>query len=286
MDVIRGEALEVANSKGVAPPDTPAPVGAVDCHMHIFDPRFPVRPGRTPSWGTVDDYLRLRRRLGLSRCIVVAPSSYGFDNSCLLDALARFGDTARGVASINTETTDDELKRLHAAGVRGIRLNFGRIESTGMADVVALAERIKRLNWHLQLHMDADSIVANEETLQKLPVTLVIDHFGCAPQPGGLNHPVVKTLERLLSTRDTWVKLSFYYELNGVTYPDFLPLAQHLIAIAPDRCLWGSDWIHGDQKKPKPDDAAQFDQLAIWAPDAAMRKRILVDNPQALYWRD
>jgi D-galactarolactone isomerase len=281
----RGETLAVPNSVGSAPPLTPAPAGAVDCHMHVFDPRFAYVPGRSPDTGTVDQYLLLRRRLGLQRCIVVAPSSYGFDNSCLLDALARFGASARGVASIAPDVRDDELHRLHTAGVRGIRVNFGRIASTAVADIALLARRIQPLNWHLQLHMPADELVANEGALHDLPVTLVIDHMGRAPQPGGLGHPVVRTLERLLASGNSWTKLSYLYEENGARLADYAQLARHLLDAAPERVLWGSDWPHGN-KREKPDDAEVFDQIARWAPDAALRRRLLVDNPDALYWRD
>ncbi|HSV78487.1 MAG TPA: amidohydrolase family protein [Ramlibacter sp.] len=286
MNEIRGEAVAAPNSTGSQPPQTAAPEGAVDCHMHIFDPRFPFIAGRNPGVGTVEDYRLYQRRLGLSRCIVVGASSHGLDNSCLLDSLETFGDSARGVATISRETTEAELQRLHSKGVRGIRVNFGRVKVVP-SDLNDLAERIKPLGWHLQTHMLADSIVENEALLAALPVTLVIDHIGRAPQPGGLDHPVARTLERLLRAGNTWVKLSHYYEDEGkgVDYADYVPLIKHLISVAPDRLVWASDWPHGTQAN-KPDGAALFDQIATWAPDPAMRRRILVDNPSALYWRD
>ncbi len=284
MKELRGETIAAPNSMGTEPPNMPAPLGAVDCHMHIFDPRFPFIPGRNPGVGTVEDYRLFQRRLGLSRCIVVAASSHGLDNSCLLDSLEKFGDSARGVATISSATTDAELERLHSKGVRGIRVNFGRAKVVA-SDFMNLAERIKPLNWHLQTHMLADSIVESEAILDSLPVTLVIDHIGRAPQPGGLNHPVVKSLERLLSKGNTWVKLSHYYEGEGVHYADYLPIIQHLISFAPDRLVWASDWPHATQAA-KPNGATLFDQLAAWTSDAELRRRILVDNPNALYWRD
>jgi D-galactarolactone isomerase len=284
VNMVRGETLAVPNSSGTQPPQTPAPKGAVDCHMHIYDPRFPFIPGRNPGALTVDDYRLFRRRLGVSRCIVVAASSHGLDNSCLVDSLEQLGDTARGIATINRETPDTELERLHAKGVRGIRVNFGRAKVVG-GDIIALAERIKPLGWHLQLHMHADPLVEHEALLMKLPVTLVIDHIGRAPQPGGLQHPVAGTLQRLLASGNTWVKLSHAYEGEGITYADYVPLVRRLISLAPDRLVWASDWPHSLHEH-KPDGAALFDQLTAWAPDPALRHRILVDNPNALYWRD
>ncbi len=283
---IRGEALAVLHSMGTEPPKTAAPDGAVDCHMHVFDPRYPFIPGRNPDHCTADDYRNFQRRLGLSRCIVVRASSHGLDNSCLLDTLGKFGDKARGVATINRATADEELRRLHAAGVRGIRVNFGRVQVVA-SDLMELAQKIKPLGWHLQTHMLADALVENEALLASLPVTLVIDHIGRAPQPGGLAHPVAGVLERLLKAGNTWVKLSHYYEdaAKGVTYGDYVPLVKHLLALRPDRLVWASDWPHATQEQ-RPNGAELFDQVAQWLPDAALRKQLLVDNPNALYWRD
>lgn len=283
MEYLCGKRVFVPNSEGDAAPNPPAPEGAVDSHMHIFDPRFPFIPGRSPDFGTVEEYRLFQERMGLRRNIVVSPSSYGFDNSCLVDALAQFGDAARGVAGVAADVAEEELDRLDAAGVRGVRLNFGRVASTSIDDVVTLGRRIQRLGWHLQLHMPADGIVANEATIAALPGTLVIDHFGGAPQPGGEDHPIVDTLRRLLDRGTTYVKLARFHQNEQVRYADHAPLARLLIAHAPDRMLWGSDWNHGNMRV-KPDDAASFDQLAIWAPDEAARCRILVDNPDRLYW--
>lgn len=278
-----GERLEVPNSAGIDPPKTAMPDGAVDCHMHVFDSRFPVVPGRSPDYGTVQDYLLLRRRLGISRCVVVSPSSYGFDNRCLVDALGQFGDTARGVAGVGTDVSESQLAALAASGVRGIRLNFGRVAGTSLADVVTLAARIKPLGWHLQLHLHADGIVAAEQTLAALPVTLVIDHMGSAPQPGGARHPVAGALRRLLDNGRTYVKLSHYHESATIRYSDYDELAKLLVGWAPERMLWGSDWNHANMRK-KPDDAKHIDHFASWMPDQKTLETVLVTNPDRLYW--
>ena len=281
---LRGEPLAVPHSAGTAAPQAAAPAGAVDCHMHIFDPRFPFIPGRNPGVATLADYRLLQRRLGLSRCIVVAASSHGMDNRCLLEALKQFGDAARGVASAGRDTTDAELEHLHAQGVRGIRMNYGR-SNVVAGDLRAMADRIAPLKWHLQINMHADAIVEHRQLLQALPLTTVFDHLGRPPQPGGLQHPAVQTLAAMLATGRTYIKLSHYYESPGVSHADYRPLVEHLIDIAPERLLWGSDWPHATQTL-KPDDAVAFDQLAHWARDEGIRRRILVDNPQALYWGD
>ena len=47
--------------------------------------------------------------------------------------------------------------------------------------------------------------------------------------------------------------------------------------------VWGSDWPHPTERDNKPNDAVLFDLIADWAPDEALRKQLLVDNPAALY---
>lgn len=284
--IVTGETLAAPCSAGTAPPRTGMPEGAVDCHMHVFDPRFPYVEGRDPPPGTLEDYRLFQRRMGLERCIVVAASSYGLDNGCLLDTLARLGEKARGIASIDLSVTEDQLYVLHRAGCRGIRFNHGRVKGTSVDGIRRLADRIAPLNWVFQLNMpNPDDLVANADALADLPVPLIIDHLGRAPQPGGLHHPVAGVLERLLAGGNTWVKLSFLYESPTVSLEDYAPLVRHLARIAPDRCIWGSDWNHAIKDTP-PDDAEVFDRLSDWIGDEATRRRILVDNPRALYWRE
>lgn len=284
MNYTTGLSMAAPQTGGTQPPSPALPAGTVDCHMHIFDPRFPFVPGRSPDYGTVADYRLFQQRMGLSRNIVVSPSSYGFDNSCLIDALRQFGDDARGVAGVSADVTDAELDALDRENVRGIRLNFGRVAGTTIEDVDFLAGRIARLGWHLQLHMSANGIVEHEARLSGLPVLLVIDHYGCPPQPGGESHPVADTLCRLLSSGNTYVKLSRHHDVPDTgNYDAHAPLARRLIGHAPERLLWGSDWNHAQQRK-KPDDAELINQIALWTPDEETRCRILVENPNRVYW--
>jgi predicted TIM-barrel fold metal-dependent hydrolase len=265
------------------------PVGATDCHHHIFDPRFPRPNGRTGIWGTVDDYRLLRRRLGLSRSVIASPSSYGFDNRCLVDALDALGDTSRGVAAVRLDASDAELDGLHGHGVRGIRLYLIGETPTAPDQFGAYAARIARLGWHIQVvAVSDDALVAAEPAFVQLPCTLVIDHFGYVAQPGGVNRPSMKVLHRLLDKGNVYVKLSAPYISSKVGAPDYAdidPVAAALVRAAPERMLWGTDWPHPlVTKAPWPDDAAMLDRLAIWAPDARVRQSILVDNPSRLYW--
>jgi D-galactarolactone isomerase len=287
---IRGERLVAPYSNGVEPPSTAAPVGATDCHHHIFDPRFPRPADAKGIWATMGDYRLFRRRLGLSRSVIVSPSTYGFDNSCLIDALDQSAGTSRGVAAVKIDTPDAELDRLHAHGVRGIRLYLAA-ENKKPDQLPAFARRIARLAWHIELvsARDGQGVAEAESVLLNLPCPLVIDHFGYVPFPAAVRHPSFYTIRRLLDTGRAWVKLSGVYIQSKVGHPaysDVHELAIELIRAAPGRMLWGTDWPHtgvADQKL-NPDGAALLDMLAIWAPDTDVRRRILVDNPQEFYW--
>lgn len=292
---IKGETLTVPHSTGTAPPANLAPAGATDCHIHIFDRRFPrqvVLEHSAAEWGTVADYRLFQRRLGLSRVVIVSPSSYGFDNRCLADALAVFGDSARGIAVIKTDTPDAELRQLHAQGVRGIRLyaEKGRVQPEALA---AYAKRIADLGWHIQFVVGREpgALVRFERALSELPCRVVIDHMGYLPQPDALNDAGFAVLRRLLDGGNTWLKLSGVYlrsRQKRPPYDDCDALATALARAAPERCVWGTDWPHTGVKDAacKPDGAELFDRLSRWVPDAAARYKVLVTNPQALYWAD
>ncbi|HZG19431.1 MAG TPA: amidohydrolase family protein [Herbaspirillum sp.] len=288
---VPGTAMEVPHSGGSQAPHHPVPPGAVDCHHHIFDPRFPRANSRSTIWGTVDDYRRLKQRLGLSRSVVVSPQSYGFDNRCLVDALDALGEQARGVVAVPPDVSDAELDRLHLHGVRGVRLYLIGDAPTPPERFIDYARRIERLGWHIQvIAVEGEALMAAEPALQALPCTLVIDHFGYVPQPEGAAHPTMAALLRLLANGKTYVKLSAPYitsRLGPQGYADLDAVAVALIKAAPERVLWGSDWPHTlVTTDPKPDDAAMLDRLVRWAPQESVRHRILVDNPGRLYWKD
>jgi predicted TIM-barrel fold metal-dependent hydrolase len=257
--------------------------------MHIYDAaRFPPsRPGaRMQANAAVADYRRLQRRIGTTRTVIVQPAAYGTDNRVTLDAVATLGN-ARGVAVVLPEVADAELREMHAGGVRGIRFTvFDPATAATRIDMIEpLAKRMADIGWHVQIHMRGDQIVANADLLRRLPSTVVIDHMGRVPLPEGVAHPAFKIVRELIDAGKTWVKLSGAYQDTKVgppTYADATALAQAYAAAAPERMVWGSDWPHPTEKD-KPDDALLFDLLSQWAPDAAVRQRILVDNPQALY---
>ena len=281
-------AQPVPYSSGTEPPRLAAPPHACDCHMHIYDSRYPVAPTATlrPPDASVDDYRLLQKRLGTTRNVVVQPSTYGTDNSCTLDAVARIGPSARAVAVVDTTVSDDELQRLAGLGVRGIRFNLVQAGATTIEMVEPLSRRVNELGWHVQIHMLGDQIAQIEDLLQRLPTPIVFDHMGRIPLPAGVKHPAFPVIRKLLDRGRTWVKLSGAYmntKVGPPTYADVRELAQAYIQAAPERMVWATDWPHPTVKDAKPDDAVMLDLLLDWAPDERTRRRILVENPEVLY---
>jgi len=276
-------------STGTETPKLKAPPNTCDCHMHIYDSRFPVSPNAKlrPADATVDAYRLLQKRLGSTRNVVVTPSTYGTDNSCTLDAMAKLGATARGVAVVDTNVTDAELKRLNDLGIRGIRFNLVQSGATTVDMIEPLSKRVNELGWHVQIHMLGGQIVEIADLLQRLPSPIVFDHMARIPEPAGVDHPAFALVLKLIEKGRTWVKLSGAYmdgKTGPPTYADVSKVAAAYVKAAPERMVWGSDWPHPTEKADaKPDDAILFDLLPNWAPDEATRNRILVDNPAKLY---
>ncbi|HZR72239.1 amidohydrolase family protein [Bradyrhizobium sp.] len=281
----------VPNSTGSAAPKLDVPTNACDCHHHIYDGRFPVSPHWRqgfPVGATVADYRLLQRRLGTTRSVVVQPSTYGIDNRCLVDALSQLGTAARGVAVVDTEVKDAELRALNDAGVRAIRVNFVSAQTWGTTTpemLTTLAGRVHPFGWHVQILMTGDQVAAHEAVLRALPTKVVIDHLGRIPQPDGVRHPAFAAVSRMLSRGRTWVKVTEPYEDSklGPPYADSSEVARAYVNDAPERILWGTDWPHPTQRGTKPDDALLVDLLADWAPDEATRRRILIENPAELF---
>jgi predicted TIM-barrel fold metal-dependent hydrolase len=279
--------------------DFAVPPGACDCHTHIHgDPaRFPWFAGRTytPESALPEEMTALHKALGIDRVVIVTPSVYGPDNSAAIYGMAARGKDARGVAVIDDNTSDAELDRLIALGFKGIRLN---LSTAGINDpkvaterFLAAAARVRSRNWHIQLNTTLPVIAAMKDTLAASPVTLVFDHFGNAKEELGVEQHGFADLVGLVKSGKAYVKIS----ISGgprQNYGYFTPLARMLIGANVDRILWGSNWPHpnaadGSTAKVTPlwqvDDGLVLNLLPTWAGDAAVRKKILVDNPARLY---
>jgi predicted TIM-barrel fold metal-dependent hydrolase len=282
---------EVPNSTGTARPRHAAPPDACDAHLHIYDPRLPMafpHSRATPN-ATAADYRRLQARIGTRRAIVVQPAAYGTDNRVTVAAIEQLGRAnARGIAVVHPDVGDDELAALDKAGVRGLRFtqHDPATAVTTPAMIEPLAHRIHELGWHTQLHMRGEQLLAIAAVVERLPGTIVIDHMGRVPQPEGTRHSSFKLVRRLLERGRAWVKLSGAYldtKIGSPAYDDVSKVAREYVRIAPDRLVWGSDWPHPTERDAKPDDGVLFDLLHDWCGDEATFRRILAENPAALY---
>jgi predicted TIM-barrel fold metal-dependent hydrolase len=281
------------------------PVSACDCHVHVFDPaRFPYTPkrGYTPPPARVEELLELQRTLHLERVVVVQPSVYGTDNACTLDALRRLGARARGVAVIDASTSAAALDEMASAGIRGVRLN---LEAAGEFNPPAAGERLdaaaKQIagrRWHIQLNTRLPVIAALKDRLRQMPCPIVFDHFGGARAAAGAAQAGFDALLDLVRSGSAYVKVSAAYRASERP-PDFADagvLARALVSANPERVVWGTDWPHPDSDfgRTRPltdvappiqvDDRRLLNELANWIPDAAVRAKILVENPARLYW--
>jgi D-galactarolactone isomerase len=281
-------AQQVKWSAGTAPAKLRAPPNAADCHHHIYDARYPADPKAAlrPGDALVEDYRALQRRIGTSRHVIVQPSTYGTDNRCTLDALAAFGAEARAVAVVDDKVADAELRRMDGLGVRGIRFNLAQAGATTAEMIEPLSKRVNELGWHIQINASAAMITSIMDMLNRVPSPIVFDHLAHVPEPAGINDPLYARVRALIDKGRTWIKLSGAYQdtkIGPPTYADSSVVARAYVKAAPERMVWGSDWPHPSEQQVKPDDALLFDLLADWAPDEAVRHRILVQNAEALY---
>jgi predicted TIM-barrel fold metal-dependent hydrolase len=269
---------------------TPPP-GAADAHCHIFGPaaRFPFAPDRayTPPDSGIDDFERLQQRLGLSRAVFVQASCHGTDNAAMVDALRRGAGRYAGVAMIDESFSDADIAELHDAGVRGTRFNF--VAHLGGAPELdsfwRIVERVQPFGWHIVLHFDAKDLPEHAALLDRMPCPYVIDHMARVPASDGLDQAPFQALLELMRDERAWVKISGAERLTAdgrPPYDDVVPFARALVAAAPDRVLWGTDWPHPNVRH-MPDDGDLVDLLADFIPDEAVRTQVVVANPERLY---
>ena len=291
-----------------SPPSFVPPPHACDCHIHVFGPitHYPYMRGRTytPPDALPEDGLTMLHTLGMERVVLVQPSIYGTDNRRMLDAMATAGEMARGVAVVAEKVPKAELERLHAAGVRGLRLNVASVDRDDLEElarrIIHLAGRICDFNWHLELHVGPHLLEALVPVVEQMPVDVVFDHMAKVPADEAPGHPGLAAVQRMLGTGRCWVKLSGAYRVTrkGEHYKEAAQLAMALLDVNPDRIVWGSDWPHtpphGHEPAPdgkimpfrKLDTGQLLDLLADWVPNELVRKRILVENPAQLYGFD
>ena len=281
------------------------PPNACDTHTHIFgDPaKFPFWSGRvyTPEPALPDEMAALHRALHLQRVVIVTPSIYGTDNSATLYGMKAYGAGARGIAVIGDKTSESDLDAMGRAGIKGIRINLATVGQTdaslGRSRFQAAVERIKNRRWHIQMYVSPGVISAIKDLVMASPVPVVFDHFGGIETVHGLQQPGFADLIELVRSGKAYVKISGAYRasMHAPDYADVTPFAKALIAANADRILWGTDWPHPNSNPPpgraatelnpvfQIDDGRLLNRLPVWAPDTAVRKKILVDNPSRLY---
>ena len=269
------------------------PANACDTHFHIFpansDHMLTPRRSYTPPEASLAMYNHLAQTLGTTRGVLVQPSVYAEDNSALVAAVSAEPDRFRGVVTVTNAVTDHELAEFHDAGIRGVRVNI--VDSGGMpfSDLDAawaFTSRIAGMGWHIELLAHVEQMDDIDTALSKSHVPVIFGHLGYTKTSKGLDDPGFQRFLGALREGRCWVKLTGTYRITGAEKPpygDVVPMAQALLDANPDRMVWGSDWPHPRHTGFMPNDGDLLNQLADWGADAALRRRILVTNPERFY---
>ncbi|MGK7866448.1 amidohydrolase family protein [Falsiroseomonas sp. E2-1-a20] len=269
------------------------PEGACDAHCHVFGPGdvFPYAEDRayTPPDSPYEGLVKLHGILGISRAVIVHASCHGSDMTVTLDGIARSEGRMRGVAVVEQGVTDAGLARLHAGGIRGVRFNFVK-HLGGMPDMAhfrRVLAQAEALGWHVVLHLDAQDIVPLADTISAIRIPFIIDHMARVKAKDGTGQPAFRQLQELMRNPLAWVKISGPERVSsaGAPFRDAVPFAQALLAAAPDRCLWGTDWPHPNIAGDMPNDGDLVDLLGEMVQgDEALLRQVVVANPDRLYW--
>jgi len=267
--------------------------GPWDCHTHIYGPwdafPLPATAAYRPAAAPMTELLAMHERLGIGHGVLVQAACYQSDHSALLAALAATDGRYRGVALIDETMDDADLRSLHDGGVRGVRFNFmGHLPGDRDLDRLhSVAERVRPLGWHALLHGQLAQVLPVLDAWRDLDMPLVIDHMARQDATREWDEPALKRLERHLAHPQRWLKLSGVDRaMQGAPapWPAALPLARRLLAAAPQRAIWGTDWPHPNIQGPVPDDGQLLDFLVEVCGDAATAQAVLVDNPKRLYF--
>lgn len=267
------------------------PPGSCDAHCHIFGPNalYPYVSERpyTPPDAPLSMFRALHDLLGVERAVIVNATPHGRDNRVVTDAIAQSGGRYKGIANIDESFRDADLAALSDAGIRGCRFTFlprlGKLPD--LATFERLAHRVAPLGWHVDLYLQVADLEPMAPRLKRLPLPYVIDHYGVPSAAAGLAQPGFQALLKLY--RDDpkcWIKLSCPERVTarGPPYHDVAPFARALLDIDADRTLWGTDWPHPNVQA-MPDDGDLVDLLPMIAPDAAIRQKLLVENPARFF---
>jgi 2-pyrone-4,6-dicarboxylate lactonase len=275
------------------------PPNSCDTHFHVFGPpeQFPFVSTHeyTPPAAPLEHYRKMIDIIGIERAVVVQPSVHGLDNSATLDAIKNSNGKFHGVGRIDDKTPKEELRRLHEGGIRGVRFNLlDRPRGNVKIDVLdRCIDHVAELGWSVDLHIDMKNLIAQEQRIRNMPTAVVIDHIARVKPAEGLSQPGFQLLLDLAKLQHVWIKVSGadkicntrVHTYFGLPFVEVIPYARAVIAVAPERVIWGTDWPHSNNFAPghTPNDGDLADLLAEFAPDEATRRGILVDNPGTLY---
>lgn len=276
-------------------PDYTPPPGAVDAHCHVFGPEaeFPFSPKAKyrPEDAGPEMLFALRDHLGFSRNVIVQASCHGTDNRATLNAIARSNGKARGVAVVDPAIGDAELEALHEGGIRGVRFNFLKrlVDDAPKDKFLEVARRIAPLGWHVVIYFEADILEEMIPFMEAIPTIVVVDHMGRPSMSQGPDGAEISAFKALLDTHpNIWTKVTCPDRLSALGDPwdDFAQAVRPVVERYPDRVLWGTDWPHPNMEKNIPDDGHLVDMIPRIAVTAELQRKLLVDNPERLYWAD
>ena len=275
------------------------PAGSIDAHCHVFGPmtEFPFSPKAKylPEDAGPEKLFALRDHLGFAKNVIVQASCHGTDNRATLNAIAKSNGRARGVAVVDPAISDDQLVTLHEGGIRGIRFNFLKrlVDNAPKDKFLEVAHRLPK-GWHVVIYFEADILEELRPFMDAIPVPLVIDHMGRPDVSQGPEGSDMRAFRSLLDSReDIWFKPTCPDRLDAVKeggagdpWDNFAAAVAPLVADYPDRCIWGTDWPHPNMQDEIPDDGHLVDMILRIAPTAELQQKLLVDNPNRLYWAD
>jgi len=271
------------------------PPGAVDAHVHVFGPEaeFPFSPKAKyhPEDATPEMLFALRDHLGFSRNVIVQASCHGTDNAATLNGIAKSNGAARGVAVVDPDIDLAELKRLHEGGIRGVRFNFLKrlVDNAPKDKFLEIAKLIEPLGWHVVVYFEADILEELVPFLEAIPTIVVVDHLGRPDIAQGPDGKDITAFKQLLDEHPRiWTKVSGAERLSpmGPPFDDFVEVILPVVERYPDRVLWGTDWPHPNMEHRIPDDGQLVDVIPRIAPTAELQRKLLIDNPNLLYWAD
>jgi predicted TIM-barrel fold metal-dependent hydrolase len=288
--------METVDPRMPAAPGWKLPNGVCDCHAHVFGPyqRFPLTHPTpyAPPLAPPALHREMLRRIGASHGVLIQPGAYGTDPAALLAALQEANGALRGIAAATASVPETTLTDWNTAGVRGLRFvemrapsGTGRYPgSIGTEELETLAPRLRHLGWHAEVWATMDQHAALLPRLRASGVPVVLDHLAGIAPGRTVGDPAFQAILDALGEGWLWVKLTLCRASREFPdYPDIRPFHDALIAAAPERLVWGSDWPHVRMGALAPDVGHLLDLFGEWVRDPGLRDRILVHNPAALY---